>query len=69
MGKYRARCLRSCTDSHWRENDHVSTCKWKNHLDTNPAFFTSSQGDGPMCRPEVALPDQTSDGDFQVGIC
>ncbi|KAJ7361885.1 DNA mismatch repair protein msh6 [Desmophyllum pertusum] len=23
------------------------------------------QGDGPMCRPEIVLPDKTSDGDFQ----
>ncbi|KAL9963214.1 hypothetical protein ACROYT_G032392 [Oculina patagonica] len=25
----------------------------------------SSQGDGPMCRPEIVLPDNTSAGDFQ----
>ena len=32
----------------------------------NEVVFFSSQGDGPMCRPEIVLPDQTSDEEFQV---
>ena len=28
--------------------------------------FFSSQADGPMCRPDIVLPEQTSDEEFQV---
>ena len=28
--------------------------------------FFSSQADGPMCRPNIVLPEQTSDEEFQV---
>ena len=28
--------------------------------------FLSSQADGPMCRPDIVLPEQTSDEEFQV---
>lgn len=39
------------------------TSKKKNKIHCE---FFSSQADGPMCRPDVVLPEQTSDEEFQV---
>ena len=43
----------------------LRSCQRRTNYINNDVFF-SSQGDGPMCRPEIVLPDQTSTGDFQV---
>lgn len=39
------------------------TSKKKNKIHCK---FLSSQADGPMCRPDIVLPEQTSDEEFQV---